>query len=352
MTLSTTRAQLRSLRRRESILILFKSKTQLPWQECPMSTADPVPEAGHKVYSSLFSYSLMFCPNPAQWWSPCLRKAASKDLEPVELVDEKARSKGKSLQWFYLYRVMLINFQEISSFLLCSAACRLTLGKLPGRTLISSQRILTLGFFCGNPMNLYFIVDCFQLSADLGQRAFDQKPTELGCNIGCFAFFGWYSFQGGSAPIREETQLHRDFPTRIDQYRFVLYTTLMSYQIIIFLPGLMCHIMCFPRRAAAKKAEAAKAAPKRKGRQPKQVTTETAASAAEPAGLEGPAPSKPRGRPRKAESKAKARPKAKAKAKAEPKPKAEPRKRKNQDSIFAVSSNLSLLAISNSHNVQ
>ena len=45
-------------------------------------------------------------------------------------------------------------------------------------------------FFCGNPMNLYFIVDCFQLSADLGQRAFDQKPTELGCNIGCFAFFG------------------------------------------------------------------------------------------------------------------------------------------------------------------
>lgn len=81
------------------------------------------------------------------------------------------------------------------------------------------------------------------------------------------------------------------------------------------------------------------------------MATESAASAAEPASLEGPA--KPRGRPRgkaKAKGAAKAAPKAASKKAEEPKPKAEPRKRKNQDSTFAVSSNLSPFLYS--HNVQ
>lgn len=46
------------------------------------------------------------------------------------------------------------------------------------------NRIYEMFFF------LYRYVDCFQMSADLGQGAFDQKPTGLGCNIGCFAFCG------------------------------------------------------------------------------------------------------------------------------------------------------------------
>ena len=72
MTPATTKgAQLTRLRQRESILML-KTKTQLPWQECPMSTADPVPDAGPKPYNLFksgwsFLDLFVFCPNP----DPC-----------------------------------------------------------------------------------------------------------------------------------------------------------------------------------------------------------------------------------------------------------------------------------------
>ena len=34
------------------------------------------------------------------------------------------------------------------------------------------------------------------MSADLGQGAFDQKPTGLGCNIGCLPSVGDIHFKG------------------------------------------------------------------------------------------------------------------------------------------------------------
>ena len=101
---------------------------------------------------------------------------------------------------------------------MCSCICRLKLGRLPRRTLTGNQRILIPGLvttWIRYVITWVFVLIfyCFEMSAHLGQGAFDQKSTGLGCNTGCFAFCGWYYFQGGSAqaPVRTETQLHRDF---------------------------------------------------------------------------------------------------------------------------------------------
>lgn len=128
MTPATTKgAQLTRLRQRESIL-MFKTKTQLPWQECPMSTADPVPEAGPKPYNLFksewsFLDLFVFCPNP----DPCPMVSLSvQDCLERPRASRVGRRKGQvnkqvaTMNLFCIFRVMLTNFLKLIFILVCS----------------------------------------------------------------------------------------------------------------------------------------------------------------------------------------------------------------------------------------